>query len=249
MARDIIIVSSAYGYEKIQQLGGQSEVLGIVKKSGAEGIEIRRELFSEQDLQTLPQLSEKIKSSQLSCFYSVPYPLFMSDGTVNSELDKFLAEAKQLSAKLIKFSLGHYQAGTDLTQLKQTLSTTSIQLVVENDQTECGVVEPFKLFFRDVMSQQVPVKMTFDTGNWLWVGGNPTESAKQLAKYVGYIHVKAAEMRGGKACAIPPTGLDDEWMKLVNYLLPLDVPRGIEFPLEGNDLVSVSSHFVNLLKQ
>ncbi|QIQ20990.1 substrate-binding domain-containing protein [Zophobihabitans entericus] len=75
MARDIIIVSSAYGYEKIQQLGGQSEVLGIVKKSGAEGIEIRRELFSEQDLQTLPQLSEKIKSSQLSCFYSVPYPL------------------------------------------------------------------------------------------------------------------------------------------------------------------------------
>ncbi|WP_392559309.1 hypothetical protein [Orbus mooreae] len=122
-----------------------------------------------------------------------------------------------------------------------------IQLVVENDQTECGVIEPFEAFFTQITQLSLPIKMTFDTGNWLCLDIDPIDAAKRLAMHVGYIHVKAAKLiTKGKIAALPPTD-DDNWMQLINTLLPKSAFRGIEFVLIGDNLESVSIKYIQLL--
>ena len=94
----------------------------------------------------------------------------------------------------------------------------------------------------------LPVTLTFDTGNWLWVGDSPEEAAQQLAPAVSYIHVKAAATHRDSYRAIPPDEADPRWLELLNTL-PIDVPRGIEFPLEGADLTAVTRCYVDLLRK
>ena len=47
---EIIVVTAAYGTHKVAELGGQTALLPLIKAAGADGGEIRRELFSEEDL-------------------------------------------------------------------------------------------------------------------------------------------------------------------------------------------------------
>lgn len=249
MKHKVVIVSSSYGADYIKQVGGQYNVVPIVKAANAYGIEIRRELFSIQEFQELPKLNQQIKRHGLVCFYSVPFHLFVDNGMLNQDLQSFLQEAKQLGAQLIKFSLGYFNKNSygSLDDLKKILTFTDIQLVVENDQTECGVIEPFEDFFKQINMLSIPIKMTFDTGNWLCLNTDPLDAAQRLGQYIGYIHVKAAKLiKKGKIAASPPTENDD-WMLMINSYLPGSAFRGIEFPLIGDDLESVSRKYVTLL--
>ena len=94
----------------------------------------------------------------------------------------------------------------------------------------------------------LPVTLTFDMGNWLWVGDSPEEAARHLAPAVSYIHVKAAVPHKDNFRAVAPDRADARWLDLLGQL-PADVPRGIEFPLEGADLTAVTRHYVNLLRE
>ena len=94
----------------------------------------------------------------------------------------------------------------------------------------------------------LPVTLTFDMGNWLWVGDSPEEAARHLAPAVSYIHVKAAVPHKEQFRAIAPDRAESRWLDLLNQL-PADAPRGIEFPLEGADLTAVTRHYVNLLRE
>jgi hypothetical protein len=57
MARKIIVVTAAYGNDHVKALGGQSAVLPFIAGAGADGVEIRRELFSADELNRLPALA------------------------------------------------------------------------------------------------------------------------------------------------------------------------------------------------
>jgi hypothetical protein len=65
---------------------------------------------------------------------------------------------------------------------------------------------------------------------------------------VSYIHVKAAIPHHENYRAVAPDKADERWLALLNQLPP-DAPRGIEFPLEGDDLTAVTRHYVNLLRE
>lgn len=249
MQQTIIIVTSAYGSRKIEQLGGQRQLLATIKQAGADGVEIRRELLSDEELTNLPDLAQAIRAHQLVCYYSVPFALFSEGGQLNPQLHDMLAEAKQLKAQVIKFSLGDYRTSRSLTILDEQLQGTSIQLVIENDQTEFGKRALFEQFFKQVKQNGIAVKMTFDTGNWFWVDESAELAAEHLAPYVDYIHVKAvSQTLQGHKVAIPPRGLDDPIIALLKQL-PSSATLGIEFPLEGDEMVSVSKRYVQLLKQ
>ena len=69
MGRKIIVVTAAYGADQIRQEGGQRAMLPVIASGGADGVEIRRELFSEQELDTLPQLAESIEQLGLQACY------------------------------------------------------------------------------------------------------------------------------------------------------------------------------------
>lgn len=249
MSREVIVVTVAYGREKVVELGGQQALLPVIAQAGADGVEIRRELFSEPELQNLPALGQAIRDHNLVAFYSVPEPLFNPAGELTSNLQHYFSEAAQLNARLIKFSLGHYQPGTRLSELKERLSRQSIRLVVENDQTaDCGILPALSAFFQDVTDQRLPLEMTFDMANWHWVDESPLTAVQQLSQYVGYIHVKAAiaSQKGWRAIALDDA--DNLWQALLAQL-PSNAPRGIEFPLEGNDLTAVTRHYVNIVKK
>jgi sugar phosphate isomerase/epimerase len=248
MQRKIMVVTAAYGHDTVRTAGGQIALLPIIAKAGADGVEIRRELFTPAELQALPELASAIESAGLLTCYSAPEPLFMSDGALNPQLPALLQEAKTLHALWLKVSLGHFSDTKPFNTLRDGLESSGMKLVVENDQTTCGRLPPMQRFNAACHTQKLPISLTFDMGNWLWVGDSPEAAAQQLAPSVGYIHVKAAATHRDSYRAIPPDEADPRWLELLNTL-PIDVPRGIEFPLEGADLTAVTRRYVDLLRK
>lgn len=245
--RNIMVVASAYGYQRVRELGGQLALLPIIAAAGADGVEIRRELLDENIDAQLAELATAIQHHNLIAFYSVPEALFLEEGSLNPNLDQHLKEAKQLNAQRIKYALGHYSSRFDDTILRQKLANHPVQLMVENDQTDVATADTFKSFFQNG-GRELVNGMTFDTGNWSWVGEQPQNAAQALHSFVSYIHVKAAIPHGDSWRAIPLDDADNQWRELL-ALLPSDVPRAIEFPLEGDDLVAVTRHYINQLRE
>jgi len=246
MKREVIVVTAAYGHTRIKAMGGQQAVLPIIAAAGADGVEIRRELFSPAELDDLSTLGNAIATARLTAFYSVPEALFTAEGLLNPHIDLHFVEAQQLNAQLLKYSLGHYSRGFDCSQLREKLAALPIQLVVENDQTDCGKLSALENYFHD--SGEVSPGMTFDMGNWLWVGDDPLLAAERLNRFVRYVHVKAAAQTKNVWRAVALDEASNLWRETL-ALLPTNVPHGIEFPLEGDDLVAVTRHYVDLLQE
>ena len=248
MARKIIVVTAAYGNDHVKALGGQSAVLPFIAGSGADGVEIRRELFTPDELSRLAELAADIERRGLLVCYSAPEALFAADGSLNPRLSDFLQEAQTLNALWLKLSLGHFSHHDDLEALREILQESGMALGVENDQTDCGQLAPMQRFKAACRVNQLPITLTFDMGNWLWVGDSPEEAARHLAPAVSYIHVKAAEPHHSQFRAVPPDEASARWLALLNNL-PADAPRGIEFPLTGHDLTAVTRRYVKLLRE
>ena len=248
MARKIIVVTAAYGNDHVKALGGQSAVLPFIAGSGADGVEIRRELFTPDELSRLAELAADIERRGLLVCYSAPEALFAADGSLNPRLSDFLQEAQTLNALWLKLSLGHFSHHDDLEALREILQESGMALVVENDQTDCGQLAPMQRFKAACRVNQLPITLTFDMGNWLWVGDSPEEAARHLAPAVSYIHVKAAEPHHSQFRAVPPDEASGRWLALLDNL-PADAPRGIEFPLTGHDLTAVTRRYVKLLRE
>ncbi|PSJ45264.1 xylose isomerase [Zobellella endophytica] len=247
MQAEVIVVTSAYGHDKVRALGGQAALLPIIAASGADGVEIRRELLNRDE--SLPGLAEQIRACHLSCVYSSPTPLFDPTGTPDLHgLTERLDEATQLGARLLKLPLGHAPDNPGLAGLTALLRTGDIRLLIENDQTpEGGTPAPLLRFFQAVQQQGAPIGMTFDMANWHWLGEDNARAAAQLASFVEYIHVKASRERDGKVHAVSLDEAPDTWAPLIP-LLPTTVPRGIESPLLGDDLAAVTRGYVNRLR-
>lgn len=245
MGRKIFVVTAAYGHDRIREMGGQTALLPMINAAGADGVEIRRELMTDDEIHHLAPLAQAIAAQGLLACYSAPQPLFTDAGELNPALPMLLNEARALDAQWLKVSLGHFTDTDAFPLLQQWLAESDMRLVVENDQTACGELSPMQRFSAACQDYPLPVSLTFDTGNWLWVGASPEEAAQKLASGVSYIHVKGAEVHGHHCRAIPPNA---RWLALLNAL-PADAPRGIEFPLEGADLLSTTAHYVSLLRK
>jgi len=248
MKRQIIVVTAAYGHDRVRAEGGQAAMLPIIAQAGADGVEIRREMFNDSELNALPGLSCAIETQGLLACYSAPEPLFLDDGSLNPHLPALLQEARTLNAMWLKVSLGHFERKEPLETLRTWLETCDMPLVVENDQTSCGQLPPMQRFKAACRVLSLPVRLTFDMGNWLWVGSCPREAAQLLAPAVSYIHVKAAVPHHDSFRAVPPDPADSSWSEVLR-LLPDNAPRGIEFPLEGDDLTAVTRRYVELLRE
>ncbi|WP_313048001.1 sugar phosphate isomerase/epimerase family protein [Atlantibacter subterraneus] len=248
MKNAIIVVTAAYGNSRVTAMGGQQALLPIIAGAGADGVEIRRELLSGPELNALPTLAAAIASHHLKACYSAPQALFSDDGALNPNIPALLEEAQILNAAWLKLSLGNFQSNHAAEPLRELLAESPVTLVVENDQTVYGKLAPMQRFQAAVSVMNLPVTLTFDMANWLWVGESPEVAASKLAPLVSYIHVKAAESRHARFHAIALDDAEPRWLELLRQL-PGDAPRGIEFPLEGDDLTAVTRHYVNLLRE
>jgi len=247
MKTDIIVVTAAYGHAQIAALGGQRALLPIIQQAGADGVEIRRELLDDAALADLSTLAHAVTQHQLHASYSVPDTLFCDGGEINPRITHYVEEARQLNAQRLKVALGDFTGALPRQTLQTLLVDLPFQLTVENDQTEYGRLAPSVAFFTAVREADLPISMTFDMGNWCWTGEDADQAAAQLASQVGYVHVKAAVPHKDSFRAIALDEADDHWRTLLQQL-PAQAPRGIEFPLEGDDLIAVTRHYVSLLR-
>lgn len=252
---DIIVTTSAFGLDKVMELG-QAYFIPIVAGAGGNGIEIRRELFTNQPY-PLQEIQYLIKQYQLTAVYSAPETIWKEDGIVNQiGLQNAIQEGISIGSVLIKMPLGSYIPNeSDLQSLHEILrdyrlQDRGIQFTVENDQTACGgCIENLDRFLANCKSNDVPVKMTFDIGNWHWTGTNVFEAAEQMKEFVVYIHCKHVEEIQGKHHTLPlPSSHNAAWRELLD-ILPTDIPRAIEFPLEGNDFTGTAAEYIQLLQE
>ncbi|MDT3427223.1 sugar phosphate isomerase/epimerase [Paenibacillus forsythiae] len=246
----VFVPTSVFG----SACGAQYGLAERIQSGGADGIEIRRELFLPGAL-PLAECREANLRSGLRCVYSVPMELWNAEGRLNEELlSHILAEALVLKAEMLKVSLGHYAGVRGFASEEELRSAEherigqldrllrrhrgeagALTLLIENDQTSYGGrAENLKAFFQAVERYGLDgVKMTFDTGNWLYSGEDPLKAAETFAPYVAYIHCKHVIRSGGVWVTLPlPQDEDAPWRKLLG-LLPGNVPRAIEFGLPG----------------
>lgn len=236
-----LIATSAYGYAAIAE-HGQEGVLPWLAAAGATGVEIRRELLPA-GFDAFAALGEACARQRLSVVYSAADMLWQDEAPAVT-LGERLAEAAALGACAIKFSLGDYlHAPTAAwTTLREALAAVPVALVmVENDQTpQGGTIEPLVACLADAERAGCPLTMTFDIGNWAWTGDDAASAARRLGRYVRYVHCKGVAWRDGKPHAAVPSAAELHDWRALFAAFPAAVPRAIEYPLQGENLVAVS---------
>ncbi|WP_458120133.1 PfkB family carbohydrate kinase [Paenibacillus sp. Z6-24] len=267
----IIIPTSVFS-EVVSGQQTQMEAAARAARIGAEGIEIRRELFtdSENIESQLRACRQAIQSTGLqTTIYSVPMQLWQQDYRLDANvLSLALNEAELLGADKVKLSLGHYDA--ELSPLavleaflkayylpkntnqknKNHSNRKKVQLLIENDQTTYGG-DPARLraFFQEIenwtLEGMPPVRMTLDTGNWLYAGyEDALQAAGQLSPYVSYIHAKYSVIHADEVVTLPlPEEPDALWRRIIRQL-PRTALRAIEFTLTDDTAIS---HYCSLL--
>ncbi|MGF6282919.1 sugar phosphate isomerase/epimerase family protein [Pseudomonas silensiensis] len=242
----VSISLSSYGADLVRQRG-QGSFIDVLAASGATRIEWREELLTVEDP---AQLADATQAQGLESVYSSPMELWLAgQSKPNPELISALQRAQAFGAKWLKVSLGYFTDNSDLQTLSRILGKSAVQLLVENDQTlHGGRIEPFQRFFAEVEQHNLPVKMTFDIGNWHWQDQSAASAARLLGRHVGYVHCKAVTRRAdGKLVAIPPTASDLHlWEQLLRHMAQ-GVMRAAEYPLQGDDLVQLTTEHVATL--
>ena len=237
---------SSFGADAVRQQG-QAAFIDLVAAAGAVRIELSEELFTHESLSAL---ATAVAARQLQCLYSSPIELWLAESQApNPQLNATLQRAALAGAQWLKVSLGHFNENCDVDALSQLLDQHPVRLLVENDQTaHGGHIDGFIGFFSRVHELKIPVGMTFDVGNWRWQNQSALIAAQQLGRYVEYVHFKAVTRHAsGKLIATPPQPGDlPVWRQLLGYMKP-GLPRAIEYPLQGADLLDVTRHQVHLL--
>lgn len=242
----VSISLSSYGADLVRQQG-QLSFVEVLAAAGAQRIEWREELLTTEHPHELAQAAA---DQGLECVFSSPLELWVAGRSQpNAELAATLDRAQAFGARWLKVSLGYFTDTNDLDSLSALLNRHSVKLLVENDQTlHGGRIEPMQRFFNEIERLAVPVKMTFDIGNWQWQDQSATTAARLLGRHVDYLHCKAVARRAdGKLVALPPGAADLHlWEQLLKHMTQ-GITRAVEFPLQGNDLVPVTAQQVAAL--
>ncbi|TNF78842.1 TIM barrel protein [Pseudomonas sp. ICMP22404] len=242
----VSISLSSYGADLVRQQG-QGRFTLLLAAAGASRIEWREELLTHEQP---AELAASAQAQGLQSIFSSPLELWLADCVQpNPALSLALQRAEAFGSKWLKVSLGHFTASHDLAVLANMLAVSPVQLLVENDQTlQGGRIEPFQRFFAATERQELPIGMTFDIGNWQWQDQSATQAARQLGRHVRYVHCKAVARRDdGKLIAVPPAQADLHLWEQLFKQMPAGVMRAAEYPLQGDDLLQLTTEHVTIL--
>ncbi|WP_445489047.1 hypothetical protein [Niallia sp. 03133] len=225
--------------------------ISTIASSNADGIEIRRELLNsfsfKKDLQNIYYT---LKQHSLFTVYSAPIPIWNKDYSLNeAAVAAVMEEANIIRAKWVKLPLGHFDdQKSDLQALHLFLKKYSeIQLLIENDQTmEGGQVKNLLAFFKNAEIYPIPVKMTFDIGNWMYLQENAADAAALFASYVSYFHLKHVVKKKNEWITVPIPNEEDALWKIVDKTYFPFIPKALEFQLAPT--VSEINSYIDLIK-
>ncbi|NLT88782.1 MAG: AP endonuclease [Pseudomonas lactis] len=242
----VSISLSSYGADLVRQQG-QLSFVALLSAAGAQRIEWREELLTTEQP---AELALAAAEQGLESVFSSPLELWVAGrAQPNAELAATLDRAQAFGSGWLKVSLGYFTDTNDLESLHALLNRHPVKLLVENDQTlHGGRIEPMQRFFTEVERLGLPVKMTFDIGNWQWQDQSALTAARLLGRHVDYLHCKAVARRAdGRLVALPPGVTDLHlWEQLLKHMTQ-GITRAVEFPLQGDDLIEVTAQQVATL--
>ncbi|MEB4886835.1 MULTISPECIES: sugar phosphate isomerase/epimerase family protein [Priestia] len=223
----------------------QHTMIGRIYEQQVHGVEIRRELMKKVD-QEIELIAEELKRYPLFTVYSAPIELWKESGELNKqELKSILEEAVSLGAQWVKVSLGFYQPQSPIGELQELLQAfPALHLFVENDQTNYGGnIASLHAFFDN--AYEIPVSMTFDIGNWLYVQERPQEAIKKLRSFVGYIHIKHVIKNSGKLVTTSISNDSNEMWKDILKGFSHSIFKALEFPIDEPEQIP---RFISLVQ-
>lgn len=249
-AGSALVSLTAYGADEVRR-HGQAVFARLAHAAGADGIEVRSELLRGGPAE-LDELAALVAGSGMSCVYSSARGMWDRAGRFDADaIRDGLACAARLGAGVLKMSIGNRRPGdpAGLDVLGSLLADSPAELLIENDQTEsAGSVPALQAFFGAADAAGVPLGMTFDMGNWHWVGECPLRAADAFAHRVRYVHCKGVLRRPDRWVAVPLESSAASW-RTVLRMLPAAAPRAIEYPLAGADLAQVTRQALGALRQ
>lgn len=246
--KNVIVPLNAF--DRFQVLAnGQAAFVEPIARAGAYGVEIRRELLPLENLE-LGHIKSEVDQFGLFTVYSAPIECWNKDYQLNQEqLSEIFQEGDMVGARWIKVSLGHFlKAKSNVSQLAVFLREhQGIHLLVENDQTPYGGrIENLQAFFESAQEADVPVKMTFDVGNWYYSGQDVVEALQRLEPYILYLHLKQVEVRHDTMVTVPLEREGNHSWKKVLRELPTDIVKALEFPIVPKE---ETKEFIDMLEE
>lgn len=239
--QQVLISLGAFGGAEVRR-HGQLWFTRLSAQAGADGVEVRDELLVDAERE-LPALAVAVRELGLACVYSSPEGLWSGEGALDTlALARAVERAQALGAPRLKMSVGGFTAASasSFPELARRLERAQLELVIENDQAiAAGTIAPLARFFRAAEDAGRPLGMTFDLGNWHWVGECPLEAARVLGARVRYVHCKGVQRLPRKWVAVPIADSAAPW-RTVLRALPPGQPWAIEYPLAGDDLLAVT---------
>ncbi|WP_137895063.1 TIM barrel protein [Ramlibacter sp. 2FC] len=246
---EVLVSLSSFGAAEVRRRG-QAWFAALAAEAGADGVEVRGELLNEAQAE-LPAIAALAAERGLSLVYSSPEGLWNGQGALDEgALARGLAAAQVLGAGRLKMAIGGYgrASAPSLPALAQRLAEERVELVIENDQTEAaGTLAALQAFFEQAGAAGLALGMTFDMGNWHWTGEDPLQAAAQCAPRVRYVHCKGVQRQPGQWAAVPLAASAAPWRAILRGL-PRQVPRAIEYPLQGDDLLAVTRQQLDLVR-
>lgn len=237
----ILVSLSSFGAAEVRR-HGQRFFAGLAHDAGADGVEVRGELLADPQSE-LPAIADEAGKRSLSLVYSSPDGLWTAAGALDADaLDRALQATALLGATVLKMSVGGYGRASSPTiaSLEDRLAGRGIALLIENDQTaSAGTLAALQAFFAEAGERGLAPGMTFDMGNWHWVGECPLQAAQACAPRVAYVHCKGVQRQPQRWVAVPLSESAAPW-RAVLRALPPTVPWAIEYPLAGDDLEAVT---------
>jgi sugar phosphate isomerase/epimerase len=246
----VLISLSSFGAGEVRR-HGQLWFTRLAHAAGADGVEVRGELLTDPG-EELPALAQAIRAAGLDVVYSSPVGLWDGGGALDqAALERALQAARELGAPRLKMAIGNFGPASEagFAQLKQALAFGDVELLIENDQTAAaGSLAALQDFFAAAQRSGLTLGMTFDLGNWHWVGESALQAAQALAPRVRYVHCKGVQREPQRWIAVPLAQSAAPW-RAVLRALPSDVPWAIEYPLASDDLTAVTRGELSSLRE
>jgi sugar phosphate isomerase/epimerase len=246
-AAPILVSLSSFGAAEVRR-HGQLGFARLAAQAGADGVEVRGELLADPERE-LPAIAAAVPGLQR--VYSSPEPLWSDLGGLDREaLERGLVATQRLGAKRLKMSNGDGAAATPASwqSLRDRLADSSVELLIENDQTAGGgTLAALERFFAAAEAGGLSLGMTFDLGNWHWTGECPQQAAAALAARVRYVHAKGVQRQPQRWIAVPIAESAAPWRSLLRAMPP-GLPWAIEYPLAGDDLLALTAGEIERLR-
>ncbi len=246
----IFISLSSFGAHEVRR-HGQPWFARLCHQAGADGVEIRAELLRGEPGECA-ELAAVVRDTGLRCVYSCPDMLWRAGGDLDrAALNAALDYAGALGATVLKMSIGAFsaQSAAGLAALSNRLDASDVELLIENDQTvDAGTLHALGRFYQAADAAGLDLGMTFDIGNWHWVGECPMQAAREFAHRVRYVHCKGVQRQPGRWVAVPLQDSAAPWRAIMRAM-PRPLPAAIEYPLAGEDLLGVTRAAVRGLRE